>query len=157
MRDFQVSKIYASERILEPAHPNLTTRQAQQYANRILKTPTWKRLSPHNTGVVIHRKRPGHSIVAQTSIAESNNMIIRLAPIHHNRISVTHEMAHILTGRLFGTRVPAHGSHYAWIFRCLIEDIRTKADFLKWESEALRLGVEWSSKPVEAKSRFHNN
>jgi len=147
MRDSQGSKVYAAEMVLTPSHPNLTTREAQQYANRIMKTRTWKRLSPHSTGVVIKRLRANST----TSIAEYNNIIITLAPMHHNRISITHEMAHILTGRLFGSRVASHGSEYAWILRCLIEDIRTKADFLKWESEALRLGVIWSSEAVEGK------
>lgn len=144
---FQVVEIYGAEKVLTPARPNLTTAQAQQYANRITKTPTWKRLSPVNSGVVIIRLRAN----APYSQAEDNNMFISLAPAHHNRMSITHEMAHILTGRLFGNRVPGHGREYAWILRCLLEDIRTYSDFRKWVEEALRLGVVWSRDRVEPK------
>ncbi len=153
MSDFQVTQIYGAEKIITPVSPNLTTRQAQEYANRIMKTQTWKRLSSSRQGVSIRRLRAN----ARSSQTEDNNLIINLAPAHHNRMSVTHEMAHILTGRLFGRRVMGHGLEYAWVLRCLLEDIRTDRDFLKWKEEALRLGVSWDRDAVERRSRFRNN
>ncbi len=150
MSDFQVIEIYDAEKVLTPASPNLTTSQAQDYVVKILKTLTWKRLSPNQRGVAIRRLRAN----TRDSQAEENNLIINLAPAHHNRMSIAHEMAHILTGRLFGNRVSGHGLEYAWILRCLLEDIRTDRDFSKWEEEALRLGVNWNSSAVESKARF---
>jgi len=150
--DFQVIEIYDAEKVLTPASPNLTTSQAQDYVVKILKTPTWKRLSPTQRGVAIRRLRAN----TRFSQAEENNLIINLAPAHHNRMSIAHEMAHILTGRLFRNRVSGHGLEYAWILRCLLEDIRTDRDFFKWEEEALRLGVNWDSSAVESKARFRN-
>ena len=150
MRDPQKIKVYVAEAVLTPARPNLTTRQAQEYANRIMQTPTWKRLTPNSTGVTVRRLRAS-AIISQ---AETNNIIISLAPRHHNRISVAHEMAHILIGRLFGSRVEAHGPEYVWILRCLIKDIRPHRDFLRWEKEIFLLSVKWNMDVVEAKSRI---
>ena len=138
MRDPQRKRVYAAEKILEPKQPNLTTRQAQQYANRILRTPTWRELSPNNAGVTIQRLRAR----AITSMAQSNNLIISLAPMHHNRISITHEMAHILVGRALGS-VPDHGPEYVAILARLLKDVRTPRDYVRWVEEIISLGVKW--------------
>lgn len=150
MRDPQKIKVYVAEAVLTPARPNLTTRAAQGYANRIMQTPTWKRLTPNSIGVAVRRLRAG----AMFSQAETNNLVISLAPRHHNRISVAHEMAHILTGRIFGGRVESHGPEYVWILRCLLKDIRTNRDFLRWEKEIFLLSVIWNINAVESKARL---
>jgi len=148
--DPQKIRVYVAEAVLTPARPNLTTSQAQDYVVKILKTPTWKRFTPNSTGVAVRRLRAG----AMFSQAETNNLIISLAPRHHNRISVAHEMAHILTGRLFGHRVENHGPEYVWILRCLLKDIRTHRDFLRWEKGIFDLSVRWNRDVVEVKARL---
>lgn len=136
--DKQRVDVYVAELGLHTPRPTLNTEQAQRFANKIIKTKTWRSLSKSKQGVLI--KVAGSKL---KSYADRNNYRIDLAPIHHNKMSVIHEMAHCLTGRIYADKVDDHGPEYVGILRSLIKEMMSEKAFEHWEAKATNLKISW--------------
>lgn len=59
-----------------------------------------------------------------------------------------------MTTHLFGEKAAWHGPEFVWIFRLLIEENMTKAQFRQWEHLALKFDIKWDRKAVESRTQF---
>ena len=131
MGDPQRSLIYRTEGLFsaELSAPDLSIRECQSFASKVMTFPTWLQLSTSQAPVVV--------IEGITSQANPNGTLFTLAQGHRNQQGVLHEMAHMLLLRSKLRYTQLHGPLYATVLiRLWYDHDHELAD--RWKTISLR-------------------
>jgi len=148
-RDNQKHKVYEAEREWWKAEDwdRLELREIQRITNGWMRTDIFNAYSRSREPfrVRLGMTNTNHSWVDYygTEIVIANSQ--RILPV------LLHEFPHMIDVRARGNSHGHawHGPEYMWMYRSLVEEVMTKAQFLTWESIMLKHDVRWNREAAE--------